>query len=34
MSTVGEVMTQSILSVDPATTVAEAATIMGERAAG
>ena len=34
MSTVGEVMTHSILSVDPATTVAEAATIMGERAAG
>jgi CBS domain-containing protein len=27
-------MTRSILSVDPTTTVAEAATIMGERAAG
>ena len=34
MATVGEVMTRSILSVDPTTTVAEAATIMGERAAG
>lgn len=34
MATVGEVMTQSILAVDPSTTVAEAATIMGERAAG
>jgi CBS domain-containing protein len=34
MATVGEVMTRSILAVDPATTVAEAATIMGERAAG
>jgi CBS domain-containing protein len=34
MATVGEVMTRSILAVDAATTVAEAATIMGERAAG
>jgi CBS domain-containing protein len=34
MATVGEVMTRTILSVDPSTTVAEAATIMGERAAG
>jgi CBS domain-containing protein len=34
MATVGEVMTRSILAVDPSTTVAEAATIMGERAAG
>jgi CBS domain-containing protein len=34
VSTVGEVMTRRILSVPPSTTVAEAATIMGERAAG
>jgi CBS domain-containing protein len=34
MSTIGEVMTRRILSVSPSTTVAEAATIMGERAAG
>ncbi|MGH2723385.1 MAG: CBS domain-containing protein [Actinomycetota bacterium] len=34
MATIGEVMTRSILSVDPSTTVAEAATVMGERAAG
>ncbi len=34
MATVGEVMTSSVLTVDPSTTVAEAATVMGERAAG
>jgi CBS domain-containing protein len=34
MATIGEVMTRSILSVDPSTTVAEAATVMGERATG
>jgi CBS domain-containing protein len=34
MPTVGDLMTRSILSVDPTTTVAEAATIMGERRAG
>jgi len=34
MATVGEVMTRSILVVDPSATVAEAATIMGERPAG
>lgn len=34
MPTIGDVMTRSILSVDPSTTVAEAATVMGERAAG
>jgi CBS domain-containing protein len=34
MATVGEVMTRSVLSVDASTTVAEAATIMGERRAG
>jgi CBS domain-containing protein len=34
MATVGDVMTRSILAVEPTTTVAEAATIMGERAAG
>jgi CBS domain-containing protein len=32
--TVGDLMTRSILAVDPSTTVAEAATIMGERRAG
>jgi CBS domain-containing protein len=34
MATVGDVMTRSVLSVDASTTVAEAATIMGERHAG
>src|ERR687895_288377 len=34
MATVGDVMTRSVLSVDLPTTVAEAATIMGERRAG
>jgi CBS domain-containing protein len=34
VATVGDLMTRSILTVDPATTVAEAATIMGERRAG
>lgn len=34
MATVADVMTRSVLSVDPGTTVAEAATMMGERAAG
>lgn len=34
MATVGDVMTRSILSVEATTTVAEAATIMGERRAG
>jgi CBS domain-containing protein len=34
MATVGDVMTRSVLSVDASTTVAEAATIMGERRAG
>jgi CBS domain-containing protein len=34
MASVADVMTRSILAVEPATTVAEAATIMGERAAG
>ena len=34
MATVGEVMTRSILVVDPSATVGEAATIMGERPAG
>jgi CBS domain-containing protein len=34
MATVGDVMTRSVLSVDLSTTVAEAATIMGERRAG
>lgn len=34
MVTLGEVMTRRILSVSPSTSVAEAATMMGERAAG
>ncbi len=34
MVTLREVMTRRILSVSPSTSVAEAATIMGERAAG
>jgi CBS domain-containing protein len=34
MATVGDLMTRSVLSVDASTTVAEAATIMGERRAG
>jgi CBS domain-containing protein len=34
VATVGDVMTRSILAVEASTTVAEAATIMGERRAG
>jgi CBS domain-containing protein len=32
--TLGDIMTRRILSVEPSTTVADAATIMGERGAG
>jgi CBS domain-containing protein len=34
MATIGDVMTRKVLSVPPSTTVAEAATIMGERGTG
>ena len=34
MATVGDVMTRSLLWVEPAATVGEAATLMGERRAG
>ena len=34
MQTVGDVMTSGVLSVGPSTTVAEAATMMGERRVG
>jgi CBS domain-containing protein len=34
MATVGDVMTRSLLAVEPAATVGEAATLMGERRAG
>ena len=34
MTTVGDVMTRDVLRVDPSTTVAEAATMMGERRIG
>ncbi|MGH2711207.1 MAG: CBS domain-containing protein [Actinomycetota bacterium] len=34
MATVGEIMTGSVFSIDPAMTVAEAATVMGERKIG
>jgi CBS domain-containing protein len=34
MATIGEVMTRKVLTVPPTTTVAEAATMMGERGAG
>ncbi|HEV3475229.1 MAG TPA: CBS domain-containing protein [Actinomycetota bacterium] len=34
MGTVGEIMTTSLFSIDPSTTVAEAATVMGERRIG
>ncbi len=34
MATVGDVMTREVLRVDPTTTVAEAATMMGERRIG
>jgi CBS domain-containing protein len=34
MGTVGEIMTTSLFSIDPTTTVAEAATVMGERRIG
>ena len=34
MTTVGEIMATALLSIDPTTTVAEAATVMGERRIG
>jgi CBS domain-containing protein len=34
MATVGDVMTRTLLAVEPAATVGEAATLMGERSAG
>jgi len=34
MTTVGEIMTKDLITVDPRATVAEAATIMGEHHAG
>ena len=34
MATVGEVMSKSLITAEPSSTVAEAATIMGERHAG
>src|ERR671922_2267374 len=34
MTTVGDIMTSSLFSIEPATTVAEAATVMGERRIG
>jgi CBS domain-containing protein len=34
MATVGEIMSKDLITVDPAATVAEAATIMGEHHAG
>jgi CBS domain-containing protein len=34
MTTVGDIMTTSLFSIEPATTVAEAATVMGERRIG
>jgi CBS domain-containing protein len=34
MGTVGEIMTTSLFSIEPTTTVAEAATVMGERRIG
>ena len=34
MGTVGEIMTKSLFTIEPTTTVAEAATIMGERRIG
>jgi CBS domain-containing protein len=34
MTTVGDIMTASLFSIDPTTTVAEAATVMGERRIG
>jgi CBS domain-containing protein len=34
MTTVGEVMSTQLISVDPSATVAEAATVMGERHVG
>ena len=34
MVTVGEIMTKSLFTIEPTTTVAEAATIMGERRIG
>lgn len=34
MTTVGEIMTTALFSIEPATTVAEAATVMGERRIG
>jgi CBS domain-containing protein len=34
MTTVGEIMATALFSIDPTTTVAEAATVMGERRIG
>jgi CBS domain-containing protein len=34
MTTVGDIMTTALFSIEPATTVAEAATVMGERRIG
>jgi CBS domain-containing protein len=34
VSTVGDIMTTGLFAIDPATTVAEAATVMGERRIG
>jgi CBS domain-containing protein len=34
VSTVGDIMTTGLFSIDPSTTVAEAATVMGERRIG
>lgn len=34
MSTVGDIMTTGLFSIEPTTTVAEAATVMGERRIG
>jgi CBS domain-containing protein len=34
VSTVGDIMTTGLFSIDPTTTVAEAATVMGERRIG
>jgi CBS domain-containing protein len=34
MTTVGDIMTASLFSIEPTTTVAEAATVMGERRIG
>jgi CBS domain-containing protein len=34
MTTVGDIMTSSLFTIEPSTTVAEAATVMGERRIG